>query len=105
DRVLRAMDRAVIDHRGPEFGRMTLGILDGLRPVFGTSAPVFVFPSSGSGAWEAALVNTLSPEDRVLVFDQGFFADRWAMVASRMGLQVERLPGDWRRTADPAALA
>ncbi len=83
---------------------MTLEVLEGLRPVFGTSAPVFVFASSGSGAWEAALVNTLSPGDRVCVFDQGFFADRWAGVAQRMGLEVERLPGDWRRGADPAAL-
>jgi alanine-glyoxylate transaminase/serine-glyoxylate transaminase/serine-pyruvate transaminase len=104
DRILRAMDRAVIDHRGPEFGRMTMGILEGLMPVFRTSAPVFVFPSSGSGAWEAALVNTLSPGDRVCAFDQGFFADRWALVARRMGLEVERLPGDWRRQADPDAL-
>jgi alanine-glyoxylate transaminase/serine-glyoxylate transaminase/serine-pyruvate transaminase len=104
DRILRAMDRALIDHRGPAFARMTLGILEGLRPVFGTSARVFVFPSSGSGAWEAALVNTLSPGDRVLVFDQGFFADRWAEVALRMGLQVDRLGGDWRRPADPDLL-
>jgi len=99
------MDRAVIDHRGAEFGRMTLDILERLKPVFGTSTPVFVFPSSGSGAWEAALVNTLSHEDTVAIFDQGYFADRWADVAYQLGLKVERLPGDWRRPADSDALA
>lgn len=104
DRVLRAMARATIDHRGPEFAAMTARVLEGLGPVFGTTSPVFVFPGSGSGAWEAALVNTLSPGDRVLAFDQGFFAERWVGVACRLGLEFEVIPGDWRRPADPHAL-
>jgi alanine-glyoxylate transaminase/serine-glyoxylate transaminase/serine-pyruvate transaminase len=99
------MNRAVIDHRGAEFGRMTLDILDRLKVAFGTSTPVFVFASSGSGAWEAALVNTLSHEDTVVAFDQGFFADRWADVAHRLGLRVERIPGEWRRPVDTEALS
>lgn len=97
DRVLRAMDRAVIDHRGPQFAELTLGLLDKLQTVFGTSGPVLVFPASASGGWEAALVNTLSPGDRVAVFDHGFFAQRWAHVAEGMGLDVELVAGDWRR--------
>ncbi len=104
DRILRAMDRPTIDHRGPDFGDLTARILTGLKPVFGTSAPVFVFPGSGSGAWEAALVNTLSPGDRVLAFDQGFFAEKWVGVACKMGLEFEVIPGDWRRPADALAL-
>lgn len=105
DRVLRAMSRATIDHRGPAFAEMAIRVLDGLKPVFGTTSPVFVFPSSGSGAWEAALVNTLSPGDRVLAFDQGFFAEKWVGVACRMGLEFEVIPGDWRRPVDPVALS
>ena len=104
DRVLRAMNRPTIDHRGPAFGEMTRHILSALRPVFGTSSPVYVFPASGSGAWEAALVNTLSRGDRVLGFDQGFFAERWVGVACRMGLEFEVIPQDWRRPAGPLAL-
>lgn len=105
DRVLRAMSRATIDHRGPAFADMAIRVLDGLKPVFGTTSPVFVFPSSGSGAWEAALANTLSPGDRVLAFDQGFFAEKWVGVACRMGLEFEVIPGDWRRPVDPVALS
>ena len=104
DRVLRAMTRPVIDHRGPEFAEMTLSLFDELRWVFGDPAHVFVFPSSASGCWEAALTNTLSPGDRVLAYDNGFFAARWATIATRMGLETEILAGDWRRPADPAAI-
>jgi alanine-glyoxylate transaminase/serine-glyoxylate transaminase/serine-pyruvate transaminase len=104
DRVLRAMARPVIDHRGPEFARLTRGILERLPEVFGTAAPVVVFPSSGTGAWEAALVNTLSPGDGVLMFETGHFAVMWSDVARRLGLQVEFLPGDWRTSVDAAVI-
>ena len=96
DRVLRAMDRATIDHRGPDFTRLTAEVLKGLQAVFQTTEPVVVFPSSGTGAWEAALANTLSPGDTVLMTDTGFFAGLWRGLAGRLGLQVELLPGDWR---------
>ena len=102
ERVLRAMDRAVIDHRGPEFADLGVCVLEGLKKVFKTSGRVFVFPSSATGAWEAALVNTLSPGDRVLMFDRGFFAGKWAQVAERMGLDVDLVPGDWRQGVDPS---
>ena len=104
DRVLRAIDRATMDHRGPEFGPMTLEILDGLRGVFQTKQPVVIFPASGTGAWEAALVNTLSPGDRVLMFETGHFASLWNRMAARLGLSVELVPTDWRRGVDPAAV-
>jgi alanine-glyoxylate transaminase/serine-glyoxylate transaminase/serine-pyruvate transaminase len=96
DRVLRALSQATIDHRGPEFGRLGQEVLAGMKQVFQTTGPVFIYPSSGTGAWEAALVNTLSPGDRVLMFDIGHFATLWKEVAVRLGLQVEFLPGDWR---------
>ena len=99
DRVLRAMDQPVIDHRGPEFARLTAEVLDGLRAVFKTSGPVVIFPGSGTGAAEAALVNTLSPGDRVLIFETGHFSLVWRQVAERLGLQVEYVPGNWRRGA------
>jgi alanine-glyoxylate transaminase/serine-glyoxylate transaminase/serine-pyruvate transaminase len=101
DRVLRAIDAPTIDHRGPEFARMGLEILDGLRHVFRTSGPVVVYPSSGTGAWEAALVNTLSPGDRVLAFETGHFATLWRGMAERLGLEVAWVPGDWRHGVDP----
>lgn len=101
DRVLRAMARPTIDHRGPDFARMTAEIADGLREVFGTTGPVVVFPSSGTGAWEAALVNTLKPGDRVLMFETGHFATLWRKMAERLGLLVDFVPGDWRRGVDP----
>jgi len=101
ERVRRAMDRAVIDHRGPEFAELTLAVLEGLKPVFRTDGTVFVFPSSATGAWEAALVNTLAPGDGVLAFDRGFFAGKWAEVAGRLGLEVDLLPGDWRAGVEP----
>src|SRR5450631_1481372 len=102
DRILRAIDRPTIDHRGPEFGRMTLSILDGLRWLFQTDGPVVVYPSSGTGAWEAALVNTLSPGDRVLMFETGHFATLWRKIADKLGLAVDFVPGDWRSGVDAA---
>lgn len=104
DRLLRAMHRPLIDHRGPEFAQMTLGILEGLRWIFGASRHVFVFPSSASGCWEAALVNTLPAGTRVLVFENGFFAARWADAARRAGFEPEALEGDWRRPVDPSRI-
>ena len=104
DRVLRAMARPTIDHRGPEFARLATEIFEGLGPVFGTAGPVIVFPSSGTGAWEAAIVNTLKPGDRVLMFETGQFAALWKRLADRLGLVVDYVPGDWRRGADPAVV-
>ena len=100
DRILRAMDRPVIDHRGPEFARLAHEILDGIRPIFKTTGPVIIYPSSGSGAWEAAIMNTLSPGDRVLMFETGHFAMAWRRMAERLGLVVDDVPGNWRRGAD-----
>ena len=103
DRVLRAMARPVIDHRGPEFPPLALSILERLVEVFATTAPVVLFPSSGTGGWEAALVNILSPGDGVLMFETGHFAAMWCEVGRRLGLEVELLPGDWRSGVDAAA--
>ena len=102
--VSRAMARPLIDHRGPEFGRLTRSILGRLGPVFGCRGPIAVYPCSGTGAWEAALVNTLSPGDRVLCCDNGHFARQWGEVARRLGLTVERLGCDWRHPVDPQRL-
>src|SRR5207247_8737767 len=88
DRVLRAMAQPTIDHRGPQFARLGREVLEGVRGVFKTSGPVLIFPSSGTGAWEAALVNTLSPGDRVLAFDIGEFGKLWTDMARRLGLDV-----------------
>jgi len=104
DRVLRAMDHPVIDHRGPEFAELTHEILENLKPVFKTSGPVIVFPSSGTGAAEAALVNTLSPGDRVLIFETGHFSQVWRAIAQRLSLEVEYVPGNWRRGASDTEL-
>ena len=104
DRVLRAMARPVIDHRGPEFPPLALSILERLVEVFATTAPVVLFPSSGTGGWEAALVNILSPGDGVLMFETGHFAAMWCEVGRRLGLEVELLPGDWRSGVDAAAI-
>ena len=104
DRVLRAMSRPTIDHRGPEFARMTKEVFEGLQKLIRTSGKVILYPSSGTGSWEAALVNTLSPGDRVLMFETGHFATQWKTVAVKLGLQVDFIPGDWRRGADPAQI-
>ncbi|MFJ8950678.1 pyridoxal-phosphate-dependent aminotransferase family protein [Streptomyces sp. NPDC102381] len=107
DRVLRAMAAPTIDHRGPEFAELTKRLIGALKPVFGTAGPVVVYPASGTGAWEAALVNTLSPGDRVLSFETGHFAVLWREMARGLGLDADTdaLPGDWRHGADPEALA
>ncbi len=102
DRVLRAIDRATVDHRGPEFQEMSKEVLAGLKHVFKTKSPVVIFPASGTGAWEAALVNTLSPGDRVLMFETGHFATLWLNMAQRLGLDPVFVPGDWRHGVDPA---
>lgn len=104
DRVLRAMAAPTIDHRGPEFARLFREIRPDLQAVFGTEGPVVIFPSSGTGAWEAALVNTLSPGDGVLAAETGHFALLWAQLAGRLGLRPEVMPGDWRHGADPDAI-
>jgi alanine-glyoxylate transaminase / serine-glyoxylate transaminase / serine-pyruvate transaminase len=101
DRILRAMAAPTIDHRGPAFAELGHEVLAGLQTVFQTTAPVVIYPASGSGAWEASLVNTLSPGDAVLAFDIGEFSKNWAEVARRLGLDVELMPGTWRRGADP----
>jgi alanine-glyoxylate transaminase/serine-glyoxylate transaminase/serine-pyruvate transaminase len=102
DRVLRALSQPTIDHRGPEFSRMTKEVLEGLQKLIKTSGKVILYPSSGTGSWEAALVNTLSPGDRVLMFETGHFATLWKNVAVKLGLQVDFIPGDWRHGVDPA---
>jgi alanine-glyoxylate transaminase/serine-glyoxylate transaminase/serine-pyruvate transaminase len=105
DRVMRAMAQPVIDHRGPEFAELGLDVLDRVRQVFKTKAPVVIFPSSGTGACEAALANTLSPGDRVLICETGWFSHiAWRRVAERLGLAVEYLPGSWRKGASSSAV-
>ena len=104
DRVLRAMDQPVIDHRGPEFAALTAEVLEGLQRVFQTSGPVIIFPASGTGAAEAALVNTLSPGDRVLIFETGHFSSVWQGIAERLGLRVDYVPGNWCRGASASEL-
>ncbi len=104
DRVLRAMDMPIIDHRSAEFGELAKTVLGGCQTIFQTSGPVIVFPSSGTGAWEAAIVNTLSPGDKVVMVETGHFATLWKNMAVRWGIDVEFIPGDWRHGADPAAI-
>jgi len=104
DRILRAMDYPTIDHRGPEFQQLGKSVLAGMRRIFQTEGPVVIYPSSGTGAWEAALVNTLSPGDAVLMCETGHFASLWKRMADRLGLAVEFIPGDWRHGADPGAI-
>ncbi len=98
--VLRAMAAPTIDHRGPDFARLTSEVIDGLGAVFKTQGHVVVFPGSGTGAWEAAIVNTLSPGDRVLMFETGHFATLWKQMAEKLGLEVDFVPGDWRSGVD-----
>jgi alanine-glyoxylate transaminase / serine-glyoxylate transaminase / serine-pyruvate transaminase len=104
DRVLRAIDNPTIDHRGPEFAELGKEVLEGIKAVFQTRHPVVIYPASGTGAWEAALVNTLSAGDRVLMYETGQFASLWQRMAGRLGLDVELIVGDWRHGADPAAI-
>jgi alanine-glyoxylate transaminase/serine-glyoxylate transaminase/serine-pyruvate transaminase len=104
DRILRAIERPTIDHRGPEFGVLGREVLSGLKEIFRTRGPVLIFPASGTGAWEAAMVNSLSPGDRVLMFETGHFATLWRRLSERLGLEVDFVPGDWRRGVDPAAV-
>ena len=105
DRVLRAMDRAVVDHRGPEFGEISKRVLEKLKTVFKTSQPVIMFPGSGTGAWEAAIVNTLNVGDKVLFFETGEFSIRWKEQAEKLKLDVDMVPGDWRYGVDPNVVA
>ena len=104
DRILRAIDQPTIDHRGPMFRQLAHEVLAGMKTIFQTSQPVIIYPGSGTGAWEAALVNTLSPGDRVLMFETGHFATLWRNMAQNLGLDVEFVPGDWRHGVDPATV-
>ncbi|MGH7067608.1 MAG: pyridoxal-phosphate-dependent aminotransferase family protein, partial [Acetobacteraceae bacterium] len=104
ERVLRAIAQPTIDHRGPDFGRLGLEVLAMLKPVFRTDGPVIIYPASGTGAWEAALVNTLSPGERVLMCRTGWFATLWKAMAERLGLDPVFIDTDWRRGASPEAI-
>jgi alanine-glyoxylate transaminase/serine-glyoxylate transaminase/serine-pyruvate transaminase len=104
DRIQRAIDMPVIDHRGPAFGVLGLEVLQGIKAVFQTTQPVVIYPASGTGAWEAALVNTLSPGDRVLMVETGHFASLWNKLATRMGLVTELIDTDWRHGVDAAVI-
>lgn len=104
DRILRAIDFPTMDHRSPEFGELGLRALNGIKPIFGTTGDVIIYPASGTGAWEAALVNTLSPGDRVLMCETGQFAWLWQRLALRLGLDPEIIETDWRQAADSVAI-
>lgn len=104
DRVLRAISSPIIDHRGPEFAKLTLEILEGMQATFQTKGSVVMYPSSGTGAWEAAVVNTLSPGDHVLMFETGHFSTLWCQLAEKLGVKVEYVPGNWRRGVSPEQL-
>ena len=104
ERILRAIDSQVIDHRGPEFQVLGKEVLAGIRDIFQTQHPVIIYPASGTGAWEAALVNTLSPGDKVLMIETGHFAALWQKMANKLGLKPEFVAGDWRHGVDPAAV-
>ena len=104
DRILRAIDNPTIDHRGPAFGEMSEGLLQDLKKIFKTDSPVIIYPASGTGAWEAALVNTLSPGDHILMYETGQFATLWQNLARRLELVPEFVEGDWRHGVDPQAV-
>jgi alanine-glyoxylate transaminase / serine-glyoxylate transaminase / serine-pyruvate transaminase len=104
DRVLAAMGHPVIDHRSQEFFDLVKHITAGMARIFGTKGPVAIFPSSGTGAWETALLNALSPGDKVLAFESGHFANLWRVMAEKHGLRVDFIPGDWRHPVDPAEI-
>ncbi|MGB9369736.1 MAG: aminotransferase class V-fold PLP-dependent enzyme [Xanthobacteraceae bacterium] len=104
DRILRAMDMPVIDHRGPEFGKLGKRVLDGIKTIFKCAGPVIIYPASGTGAWEAALANTMSPGDKVLMVETGHFASLWKAMAVKLGLDPEFIASDWRAGADPTKI-
>jgi len=104
DRILRAMDTPIIDHRGPEFAKLAKKCLDGIKTIFKTTSPVIIYTATGTGAWEAALVNTLSPGDRVLMVETGQFATLWKKMAEKLGLKPEFITTDWRHGLDPKAV-
>jgi alanine-glyoxylate transaminase/serine-glyoxylate transaminase/serine-pyruvate transaminase len=104
DRILRAMDMPTIDHRGPEFQRLGKRVLEGLKTIFKCAGPVVIYPASGTGAWEAALSNALSPGDRVLMYETGHFATLWKNMALKLGLAPEFIASDWRTGTDPKAI-
>ncbi len=104
DRILRAMDTPIIDHRGPEFAKLARRCLDGIKTIFKTTNPVIIYTATGTGAWEAALVNTLSPGDKVLMVETGQFATQWKNMAQKLGLVPEFITTDWRIGADPAVI-
>ena len=104
DRVLRAMDTPIIDHRGPEFAKLAKKCLEGIKTIFKTSNPVIIYTATGTGAWEGALTNTLSPGDKVLMVETGQFATLWKKMAERIGLKPEFIATDWRHGADPKAI-
>ena len=104
ERVLRAMDYPTIDHRGPQFSEIGKKCLDGMKTIFKTSSPVVIYPASGTGAWEAALVNVFNDGDLVLMVETGHFATLWHKMATKLGLETEFLATDWRRGVDPQAV-
>ena len=104
DRILRAIDQPIIDHRGPRFAALGAEVLAGLKPIFKTGHPVIIYPASGSGAWEAALVNTLSARDNALMCATGHFAVLWQQIGARLGIKVHVIETDWRHGADPEAI-
>src|SRR5271156_6124621 len=104
DRVLRAMDTPIIDHRGPEFAKLAKRCLENIKTIFKTTNPVIIYTATGTGAWEAALVNTMSPGDRVLMIETGQFATLWKNMATKLGLKPEFVSTDWRIGADPAVI-
>src|SRR6202162_6110365 len=103
-RVLRAMDTPIIDHRGPEFAKLAKRCLDGVKTIFKTTNPVIIYTATGTGAWEAALVHTLSPCDRVLLGETVYFATQWKTISEKLGQRPESIKGDWRTGADPAVI-
>src|SRR5579864_7235174 len=104
DRVLRAMDTPIIDHRGPEFAKLAKRCLEGIKTIFKTTNPVIIYTATGTGAWEAALANTMSPGDKVLMVETGQFATLWKKMAERIGLQPVFITTDWRQGIDPKAI-
>ena len=105
DRVLRAIDNPTVDHRGPQFGELGKGVLAGMKKIFKSSrGEVVIYPASGTGSWEAALVNSLSAGDRVLMAETGHFATLWQRLATRLGLEIDFIPGDWRHGVDPETI-